>query len=44
VVGRIVEVAIIDKPYEYTDDSDDFCQHVTEVVEFLFERRSFRYL
>ena len=44
MMGRIIEVAVVDKPNEDTNDSDYSGKHVTEIVQFLLERCSFRYL
>lgn len=30
------KVAVVDQPYENTDDGDDFCEHIAEIIEFLF--------
>jgi hypothetical protein len=35
---RIPEVTEVNKPYEDTNNSDDFGEHVTKVIEFALER------
>jgi hypothetical protein len=44
MMGGIVEVTIVDKPNQNTDDSNYSGEHVAEGIQFLFERCSFRYL
>ena len=39
MMGRVRKVANVDDPDENADDRDDFCEHLTEVVEFTFEGR-----
>lgn len=34
-MARIAEIANVDKPDQDTDDRDDLCEHVTEIVDFL---------
>jgi len=37
----VPEVLEVDEPYENANNSDDFSQHVAEVVQFAFERGLF---
>lgn len=41
MMGRVREMSDIDNPNENTNDRNDFCQHVAEVVEFALERSLF---
>jgi len=41
-VGGIVEVGNVDEPDKDTDDGNDLCESVTEVVELLLERGRLR--
>lgn len=42
VVSRIVEVAIVDQPDQHTYYRNNFCEHITKIVQLLLEGRSFR--